>query len=387
VGLALEQLEELALRCNPILPREAARVEAARGQAVQAGLLPNPRWDTNNPWVLAGRNTLLNVGLQQEIPVMGKKRLDTAAANAGVQQQTHSFAQSRIAMLTSVRQQFYQVLADQRRVSVLAEMVRLTRQSLIAGQKRQKAGDATRADVLLLEVDARRVAASLRSALALLDGDRKQLAAIVGVPQVALYSVMGRLDGGYPEFDEAALAEFVSERHPTILGARAAVVQNQVLLRRAQVEPYPNLTIGPAYQFGVVPGNDQFWLNFSFSVPVWDRNQGNIRAAQANLGVALETVRSSRNDLLNQAANLLSQYRSARALVEEYEKSILPRSTEAARLVREGYAKGIVDLATYLQAQRSVIQANSDYVDALQNLWSNAAQVAGLLQLERFPCR
>jgi cobalt-zinc-cadmium efflux system outer membrane protein len=352
---------------------------------LQAGLLPNPRWDTNNPWVFNGRNTALNVGFQQEIPVLGKKRLDSAAANEATRQQTFTYDQTRLAMLTAVRQQFYQVLADQRRVSVLTQLVDLTRQALEVGEKRRKAGDATTADVLLLEVDYRRVQANLRSAEALLDGDRKQLGAIVGVPEVARYNVSGRLDAGYPEFDERALVDFVSERHPTILGARAAVAQNQILLRRAEVEPYPNLTIGPAYQFGVVPGQDQYWLNFTFAVPVWDRNQGGIRAARANLGAAIETVRSSRNDLLNQAANLLSQYRSARALVAEFEKTILPRSTQAANLVRDGYAKGIIDLATYLQAQRSVIQANSDYVDALQNVWLNAAQVAGLLQLERFP--
>jgi cobalt-zinc-cadmium efflux system outer membrane protein len=384
-GLTLQYVEELTLRCNPILPRESAKVDAARGQAIQAGLLPNPRWDSNNPWVFAGRNTTMNVGFQQEIPILGKKRLDLAAAGENVRQQQFSFDQTRLAMITAVRQQFYQVLADQRRVSVLTQMVDLTGRALDAGRARKKAGDATEADVLLLDVDHRRVEANLRAAQAILDGDRKQLAALVGVPAVAAYSVAGRIDGGYPEFDEAALIEFVSERHPTIQGARAVVAQNQILVRRAQVEPYPNLTIGPAYQFGVVPGNDQFWLNFSFAVPVWDRNQGNIHAARANLATALETVRSSRNDLLNQAANLLSQYRSARALVAEFEKTILPRSTEAARLVGNGYANRIVDLATYLTAQRAVIQANSDYVDALQNLWLNAAQVAGLLQMEQFP--
>ena len=88
--------------------------------------------------------------------------------------------------------------------------------------------------------------------------------------------------------------------------------------------------------------------------------------------------------LINQAENQLSLYLGSLELVLEFERTILPKSREAARLVRDGYAKGIIDLPTFLQAQRTLVQASSDYVDALQTLWTNAAQVAGLLQQERF---
>ena len=44
----------------------------------------------------------------------------------------------------------------------------------------------------------------------------------------------------------------------------------------------------PAYNFGLQPGSDQFWLNLTFPIPVWNLNQGNIRAARANIREALE---------------------------------------------------------------------------------------------------
>jgi cobalt-zinc-cadmium efflux system outer membrane protein len=383
--LPLDYLENLATNYNPILRRDQAHIASARGQAVQAGLFPNPRWDTNNPWVVNGRNSLLNVGLQQEIPVMGKLRLDQAAANENTHQQELLYLQNRLVMLTNVRQQFYIVLADQRRVEVLGQMVELTRRAYETGMKRRQAGDATQTDVLLLQIDYQRTQASLRSAQAILDGDRKQLEAIVGIPGLLIRAVTGQLTGGYPVFDEPTLQGYVANQHTQIQINRSVVEQNQFQLRRAEVEPYPNPTMGPAYQFGLVPGNDQFWFNVTFNIPVWDRNQGNIRAARANVEAAVETVATARNDLLNVAANLLSQYRSALTLVTEFEQRILPNANEAARLVQQGYARGLVDLATYLQAQRTVIQANSDYVDALQSLWVNAAQVAGMLQAEQFP--
>jgi hypothetical protein len=68
----LADLEDLTDRVNPVLRRDQAMIAAARGNAVQAGLFPNPRFDTNNPQVFNGRQSLYNVGFQQEIPVMGK---------------------------------------------------------------------------------------------------------------------------------------------------------------------------------------------------------------------------------------------------------------------------------------------------------------------------
>src|SRR5262245_39901925 len=54
--LGLAQLESLAQTYNPILRRDVARIEAAHGSALQAGLYPNPRFDSNNPEIFAGRN-------------------------------------------------------------------------------------------------------------------------------------------------------------------------------------------------------------------------------------------------------------------------------------------------------------------------------------------
>ena len=49
------------------------------------------------------------------------------------------------------------------------------------------------------------------------------------------------------------------------------------------------------------------------------------------------------------------------------------------------YDIGRTDVSPVLQAQRALTQVNLDYVDALENAWVNAAILAGLLQIDRFP--
>jgi cobalt-zinc-cadmium efflux system outer membrane protein len=203
--------------------------------------------------------------------------------------------------------------------------------------------------------------------------------------------LQGNLSGPFPDFNEEELIEYVTKNHTQIASALSVVRQNRILLRRAQVDPIPNPTLGPAYQFGLVPGNDQFWFNITFNIPVWDLNQGNIRAAKANIAVAEASIDATRLNLVNQAANLLSQYLAAKSVVEQFEgkgktePGIVENAFKAAELYQLMFANKTTDLATLLQAQRTAIQANSDYVDALQNLWNNATQLSGLKQMEKFP--
>jgi outer membrane protein, heavy metal efflux system len=341
--------------------------------------------------VINGRGTTLNAGFQMEIPVNGKKVLDQSAANEATRQAEIALETDRLVLHASIRQQYYTVLVDQERMDVLNKTLVLVQKSYDTGLARQKAGDLGTADILNFLVDLQRTQAALRSAAAILEGDKKQLEAIIGVPGLIREPLQGKLSGPYPQFDEAELIEYVTKHHTQIASALSVLRQNKILLRRAQVEPLPNPTLGPAYQFGLIPGNDQFWFNLTFNIPVWDLNQGSIRAAKANMAVAAANIDSTRLNLVNQAANLLSQYLAALAIVERFEgkgkdePGIVANANEAARLYQLMFANKTTDLATLLQAQRTAMQANSDYVDARQNLWNNATQLSGLMQLEKFP--
>ncbi|HEX3152857.1 MAG TPA: TolC family protein [Gemmataceae bacterium] len=383
--LSLNDLEQLAQSHNPILQRDQARIESARGQALQAGLYPNPHFDTNNPEVINGKNSLFSVGVMQEIVVKGKLQLDTAAAEEAVRQTELTFDQNRLELLANVRRQYYTVLVARRRLDVLTELSEIVRSAAETGKKLENAQQASKIDTLLLVVDAQTVEASHKKAETTLAAERKQLAAIVGVDGIAMADIAGDLAARRPEFDEALLRRFAASGSTLVRVAEAEIARRRLLLQRAEVEPYPNVTLGPALQFGAQPGNDQFWLTVTFPIPVWDRNQGNILSAVANVRDAELSLRVLQNDQLAKVADTLGKYLSARNLVDKYEADILPNVRQAQKLSAEGYAKGVFDFARYLQAQRTVVETNLTYLEALEALWAAAADLAGLLQLERMP--
>jgi outer membrane protein, heavy metal efflux system len=383
--LSLAELEQLAQATNPILIRDRARVESARGQALQASLYPNPQFSSNNPETFAGRNSAFNVGIAQEVVVMGKRRLDTAAAEEAVRQAELTFQQNRLDLLANVRKQYYTVLGDRRSIETLTELAKIVRQAAETGKKLENAQETSKIDTLLLEVDAATIAANLRQAELNYVSDRKQLAAIVGVAEVEKAEIAGDLSVKPPNFDEELVRRFAVTGSTLVKVAEAEIARRRLLLRRAQVEPYPNVTMGASYQAGFTRGSDQFGLTIEFPIPAWDRNQGSIRAATADVRDAEASLRTLQNDQLSKVADALGRYLSARALVERYEAEILPSVRTAQRLSAEGYAKGVFDFARFLQAQRTVVETTRGYTDSLNSLWGAAVDLAGLLQLEHMP--
>jgi outer membrane protein TolC len=72
-------------------------------------------------------------------------------------------------------------------------------------------------------------------------------------------------------------------------------------------------------------------------------------------------------------------------VIEWYRTQILPLTARILKLTQEGLKAGVFDFPRYLQAQRAVLETNNSYIDALEALWTTAAEVAGLLQKVHFP--
>jgi outer membrane protein TolC len=147
---------------------------------------------------------------------------------------------------------------------VQLNLLKVLAAALDDARRLQKAGEAREIDALLLTVDLRQVEMNLQRVRAMLEGHYENLAAVVGAPGLVVTRMAGDLLLSTPEFDEAVIREYLATLHTSLQIAELDVDRNQILLKRAQVDPYPNPILGPAYNYGLTPGIDQFWLNLTF---------------------------------------------------------------------------------------------------------------------------
>lgn len=387
-AISLDELVQLGLAQNPRLAQAAFAIDNARGRAWQAGLYPNPTVSVNLDELgdrtgPGGVNTIPLV--TQEIITAGKRRLDRSAGFKEVDQATLTLAARRYTLLGNIRQTYFEVVALQRRVEILAELVKLSEKSVEQTQTLFKAEQVAELDLVQLEVERERLRAEEEATRRELPAAYHRLAAVVGVPRQYIASVAGTLEGALPPYELERAQQFVLEMHPEILSARAGVEQAQLLLRRAEVEPIPNVTVGAGYVRQNQNRSDDWTFNVSVPVPVWNRNQGNIAAARARVGQAIQEVGLAENDLADRLAVAFRDFAAARRRAENYRTFVLPRAQQAYDLSARAYKGGLFEYLRVLEAQRSVTQARLEVVRSLGEAWRAAGVISGLTLEDQWP--
>jgi cobalt-zinc-cadmium efflux system outer membrane protein len=383
----LADVEVIALANNPQIREAENQAAAARARQLQASMYPNPTFGTASPQ-LAGDQSQYNAYVIQDVVTKGKIGLDTAAAGRAAREAELAVVRARFDVLTTVRQRFYTALVAQERVKVLENMAEIARTSLGISERLFKAETGTRGDVLLLKIEASRVEAELKNAATLAETTKRQLAAATGLINLPIVEVEGDLRQSLPTYDLTAVQQGVLARNALARSAEVEIGRTQFVLRRAQVEPFPNLNMMGGYQNqqpGAQAPQAQALYQVQMVVPLWNRNQGNIRAAQAGVGTALAQLNRVQTELANAAAATLGRYLTAQHLVDRYEMTVLPAANELQNISGQLYAQGQIEFLQYLNSQRALLNANLEYIAALEEQWVAAAEVAGLLQSERFP--
>lgn len=384
-GQTLDELELLAQMHHPALREASAKVGVAQGQALQAGLWPNPIFYTSSPqW--AGSISQYNAFFGQDLITAGKLRLDRAALERAVSQAQLHFTRARFDVLTAVRTQFYTAAAAQRRVEVLEQLVGVTGQSRDVGRKLLQAGETNRADALLLEIECDKALLQFHNVQALSDAAKRQLAAAVGMPDLPIDRLKFDFTVSLPEYQHEAVRLGVVNQNAAAGIAAVEIQRTQIALRRAVVEPVPNFNVQGGFQYSVEgPRHDQGYAQFAVSVPIWNRNQGGVRAARADTARAVAGLQRTEAELSQTTAQTLGEYAAATVRAAYYEEQITPKAREVFRVNRSLFEQGQTDFLRLLQSQRTLIEADLGYVDAQEARWVAAAQLAGLLQLEQFP--
>ena len=380
-ALSLSGAEYLAITYNPRMQEARARLDQARGQAMQATLYPNPRFDPGNPQQFAGSSSLYNGGVSQQVVVAGKLKLDGAAAERAVEQANFALARARFDLLRDVRKQFVALLAARDRVITGRMLVGNASRSAHVSQGLYGRGLLAKTDVLLLEIEWHRAEASLRAVEATFAGASKQLAAVIGIPNLAVDDVQGTLRLPLPQLDQCIERHDALARNSQLEIARLEIARTNILLKRAEVEPIPNPTVQSGYQYALEPDHNQVMIGFYFDIPIWNQNQGNIRSAGANVTEAVAALNSTRNDLLRQMADAVARYRAATQVAIKYEEQILPDAEQTLKLLQEGLSGGELDLFRVLQGQRAIAEARRELITAQQERLDAAIDIANLLQI------
>ena len=386
-AVGLPDLIALTLERNPRLGQVTFAIDTARGRAVQAGLYPNPTVNItgNELGDRTGPSGIWSAYTAQEIVTANKLGLSQAAVLKEVDQATLNLMAERYRVFTEVRQAFFEAVTLQRRAEILGELIKLADKSVENAKKLLKAKEGSQLDVVQLEVDQERYRGELEASQRALPAAYRKLAASVGVQDMPVVSFAGDLDVPLPDYDLDRVRVYVLSVHPELRLAQVGVERAQLLNRRAEVEPIPNVTVGVGYTRQGQNRSNDWDIGVSVPIPVWNKNQGNLLASKAQVGEAVSQVGRVQNDLVNRLATAFATYAAARKRAERYKTAILPKAQETYQLSLKAYQGGQFEYLRVLAAQRAVAEANLELVRALGEMWQAASEIAGLMLEDQWP--
>jgi cobalt-zinc-cadmium efflux system outer membrane protein len=386
----LASLWKIAQEHNSILSEAAAEVQEARGRAVQASKYPNPTFlytgdalgDRASP---SGAASFL---MTQEILIAGKRRLDMAVAASSTEIASITLSAKEFQVLTAIRRAYYEYSASSEAVRVQEgnlvaheDAVTLTRKLVKEGGKLPQA-DLLRAQSVLAQARINQTRNQIAMTTAW-----KNLAARVGVPDLAMPRIVPDLPKSVPTWAEEVVVKRVLSVHADLRAATEAVEKARLELDRVRAEAGPNVRVGAGYtrdsRFEGPHGSQGAIVAVETSFPIWDRRQGDILAAQARWIQVQAARQSTATRLHRQTTEAFGRYLSARQQLERFTTEVIPGLEECLRLVRKRYEvgktpEGFVDITT---AVETLNEAKLLRAEARRSVWDAVTDLEGLMQI------
>ena len=392
--MRLEDLEQMATQRNPTLAQAEAAILAAEGRRRQAGLFPNPvagyfleEFAFRSP----GETMEQGAFIEQTIPLGGKLSKARRVFAREKDQAVILAEAQRLRVTNSIRVLYYETLGAQRLVELRDDLSQLAREAVGVTNELANVGQADRPDHFEMEIEAERAEIDFLRAQNEWQRSWRSLAAIVGNPQLTPARLASTPEEEFQALDETPLLETLLNQSPDVRVAQAGVERARAVLARARAERIPDLFLrgGLGYNYErfepVVPSvagqrkGLEGRLEVGVSVPIFNRNQGGIAAAEAELAIAERELERLQLILRSRFASSFREYRNAQQMVERYRTHVVPKARQAYRTYLTNFRQMAAAYPQVLIAQRTLFQVEVEYARALIQLRQSAITLRGFL--------
>jgi cobalt-zinc-cadmium efflux system outer membrane protein len=368
--LSRRQAVEEALARSPALVASAEQVEQARAQVVIAAALADPTFTAD----VSGQTHMLNPrsanasdqGVGVTIPFPGKTGLRRDVATSALRAAQFGLTQLRQQTASQAVQAYDALLVAQRHRDDLQQSKELASDFVQKTKARFTAGTVARVDVVKAEVD-----------LAQAENDLIANERAIATARASLNRVLGRLGGAPLETTDTlevppslapveTLEKLAESSRPELqsLTVQREGAQTASRLAREFWAPDLNLNLSRNATDGT-PTTYTTGVTFGFPLFFWQHQRGEVAAArhrESELAANISDQQAQVSlDVQSAFANASTALRQAIFIRDE----LLPEAREVYRVANVSYGLGGSSALELLDAKRTLLDAEKQYVDAL----------------------
>lgn len=375
-GLSLSEALSRALRDSPQLRVYPYERRAAEADKLQAGLRPNPELGIElqnfaGTGAVRGVKSLeTTLTLSQLIELGGKRGRRVDAAEAALGGVAADYDVARLDVLSETTRRYVDVAEAQAQLEATQRSIDLAKQAGEAVERRIRAGAASTAERNRANIARLRAQLDVQRAQGELDARRVALGAMWGQGAPDFNAVSGDLYAIPPLADFSDFAERL-QTSPDFTRFASERRLREAEVKLAQAEAVPDLTVGAGMrrlnsgaEVGGTGADYGLVASLNLPLPLFNRNQGKIAAAQERVGQG-DAERDA--VLLRTRAVLYGLYQAAaqaRRQAEALRGEALDQAEQALTLTQRGFLNGRFSFLELADAQRQVLELRSQAITA-----------------------
>lgn len=375
--LTLPEALNRAFTTNPALAAARREIDATGGALQQARLRPNPELGVAQEDLRRGRQTT-TLALTQPLEMGGKRAARTALAERVQDQARVGVEQVRADLRAAVLEGYYEALVARERLRLARESLAVAASSADATGKRVQAGKVSPVEETRARVAQAGAQAELAQAEGAFRSARQRLAALWGDTQPGFADMAGRLDLPAATPDDAWVSQRMADA-PALRRARLEVERWRAAAELERARAVPDIAISLGAKRLQAEGVTQAVVGLSIPLPVFNRNQGGIAEALAREDKARDELAVSEIQLASSVAQAREQLGAARAEALTLQRDAVPGARSAFQAASQGFQLGKFSFLETLDAQRTLVATQAQYLRALSDTWRAAAELERLL--------
>jgi cobalt-zinc-cadmium efflux system outer membrane protein len=384
-SLSIDDAVRVALERNQTLRAQRLIIEAAKADAVTAGLKPNFNlsFGTSGLSVFSPRqftystvatDVTYDAGLSYTFERGGKRAKRITLAEDAIDMAGRSVVDAERQVRFQTEQAFISVLLAKATLDVARQDLKTFSDFVDINEQRVRSGDLSELDFLPISIQRLQFEADVSAAELDLVQTKAALRQLVGFDSVSDdFDVTGELVSAAPAIGLDELKREALASRPDLLAAQRSVkaAQDSAALERARGARDVEGGVG----YSRVSGGNTMGGGVSFDLPFHDQNQGNIARADVAVQQATEMVTASRFLVLTDVASAFAAFQTSARIAALYESGYLDQARRSLEITTFAFQRGASSLLAVLDAERTYRDVQLKYRQALATLMTNVRQL------------
>lgn len=387
--MTIDEVDSVAVQRNLQLKALRLETNAAEGQLLQANkyenlevqVMHNVQNPINRKWFDMGYDGQTDVQVSQPIAIGGQHRSKVKQARATLNATKAAYDAEALNIRYEARITFIELYYAQRKLNIYNKEIASVEKIHKAYEEQAGKGNVSQMEMFRVAAMLGQLRAEKAELQLLTDETQNQLRLLLNLPDTnpveacldeesAINKVTNYLAEINPSItsSNSALLQSVVQSHPEIARSKHQEESARYALKAEKADALPRISLNGEWDKNGSIGHNFFAVGVTVAVPLWNRNQGNVRSAKAQYAQATIERQQRENEL--QAA-LLTRYNATLQhlkLVEENKRNLSANLDQLLAGTEEQFLKRNISVVEFVDLYSSYRDANFMIEDAKAQL-------------------